>query len=226
MGAAHGNAEALARLHVRGRGAAADVGRAAGAERAVEALRPAQAELQHRLAGSRDVAEPRRLGRHQGLEVDDVEDRRLDELADEQGRLDPQQRLPGEDGGALRDRGERHGQVERRQRVEEAGREKRAAVATREAPQIVDVLGLEAQPVEKGNDLLQPRRDGETAAERGPPHRHVEAGPVQMTTVLPVALGHRQLVEVGGQSAHEDASSGSRADRCWYSSPSSKPSRR
>src|SRR5437868_2600257 len=57
-----GNAEEFSSQHVAGCDAAADVGGATGAHRAVDALRAAQAELDDRLP-SRRLADARRFGR-------------------------------------------------------------------------------------------------------------------------------------------------------------------
>ena len=72
VGAAHRNAEQLAGQHVgRGR-TAADVGGAAGGQRAVDALRASQAELQHRVAARRQT-HARGLRRDQGLKIDQIQ---------------------------------------------------------------------------------------------------------------------------------------------------------
>ena len=59
---------------------AADEGGPARGQRPVYPLGAAQPELQHRVVASRG-ADARRLGGHEGLEVDHVEERRLQDLA-------------------------------------------------------------------------------------------------------------------------------------------------
>ncbi len=94
VGAAHGNPEELAGEHVAGRRAATDKGGPRGGEGAVDPLCPPQAELKDRVGVGR-FADPSRLGGDQGLEVDQVEQRRFQQLRFEDRSGNPQERLMG-----------------------------------------------------------------------------------------------------------------------------------
>ena len=100
---AHRDAMQLAGQHVRGGRAASDICGPAGAEPPVDSLCPAQPEFQHGIVPRRQ-AHAGGLGRHQRLEVDDVEQGRLDDLALQQRAANPEQRLVGKNDRALGDR--------------------------------------------------------------------------------------------------------------------------
>ena len=102
VGAAHRDVEEPTGEHVRRGAAAADVGGTACGERAVDALGTPESELDHLVpAPAGRVADARRLGRDEGLEVDHVEQGGLDDLALENRPDHPHQRLEGKDHGAL-----------------------------------------------------------------------------------------------------------------------------
>ncbi len=100
VGAPHRDPKAGGRGHVRGSDTPAHIGRPAGREPTVEALGPAQAELEHRvtLGCGRD---PGGLGGDQGLKIEDRQQPGLEQLALEQGPADPEQGLVREAGRAL-----------------------------------------------------------------------------------------------------------------------------
>lgn len=134
------------------------VGRVAGRERAVDALRAAQPELQHlvTLGGGADA---RGLGGDEGVEVEDVEQRGLDELALEQRPLHRTR-------GSWANSGPfgRRVDVERQPHLPEPGqellREEGAPVVALERAQVRQVAFGEAQPVEPRDGRMQPARDG------------------------------------------------------------------
>ena len=94
-GAANGDAVAPACKGVRGRRRSADPRRPRGGKRAVHTLGAAQTELDDR-SPVRGEADARRLGGDEGLEVQDGEQRALDELRLHEGAVHPHQRLAGE----------------------------------------------------------------------------------------------------------------------------------
>ena len=102
MRSADRDSQELSREDVGRRGAPADVGRARRAHRSVDALRPPEAKLDHRLALRRQ-ADARGLGRDQRLEVDQVEERRLQQHAGNDRAADAQERLLGKYRGAFGD---------------------------------------------------------------------------------------------------------------------------
>ena len=127
---AHRQAEEAPGEHVRGRRDAAHVGRARGAEAAVGALRPPQAEVDH-LVAPRGEADPRGLGRDQRLEVDEVEERRLDELRVEDRPPHADEGLVGEHDRALGHRVDVAAQAQLAELAQEGGVEERPAVVAR-----------------------------------------------------------------------------------------------
>src|SRR5436189_5684962 len=92
MGAARGDTVELRGENIRCGSATADVRGAAGGQRAVHASCPTQSEFQHRLA-TRRQANPGGLRRDKPLEVDWVQQRRLEQLTLEDRSLNPQQRF-------------------------------------------------------------------------------------------------------------------------------------
>ena len=92
----------LSGQHVQVDVAAADVGGPRGRDAAVDALGPPQAELDH-LVALGGQADARGLGGDERLEVDEVQERRLEQLALEQRPLHADQRLVGEDDRAFGD---------------------------------------------------------------------------------------------------------------------------
>ena len=126
VGAPHRDAEQLAGEHVRGRRAAADVG-GARSRRAPPSI-PCARRSPNSSTGSPfgGEADARRLGGDQGLEVDQVEQRRLQELSLEERAADPQQRLVREHHRALGHGVDVAREAQRREVVEER-RRRRAA---------------------------------------------------------------------------------------------------
>ena len=174
---------------------AAHVGRARGAEAAVGALRPPQAEVDHLVAPGGE-ADPGGLGRDQRLEVDEVEERRLDELRVEDRPPHPDEGLVGEDDRALGDGVDVAAQAQLAQLAQEGGVEERTAVVAEEACQVGDVLGREVearQVVERAGEAAGHR---EAAAEGVAPEEEVEDGLLLRPARVPVGLGHGQLVQV------------------------------
>src|SRR5437667_3226424 len=103
MGPPHWNAIELRGENIRCGSATADVSGTAGCQRTVHALCPTQSEFQHRLATRRQT-NPGGLRRDKRLEVDKVQQRRLQQLTLQNGSLNPQQRFLWKDRCSLRDR--------------------------------------------------------------------------------------------------------------------------
>jgi len=127
VGALHRDAVQLRREDVGGPGHASDVGGAGGGERAVEPLGAAQPEVHHRRA-SRGGHDAGRLGGDEGLEVDDGEQRRLEQHAGDDGPPDPEQGFVREDHRPLGDGVHVHVEPLGREPVEEGGLEERLPV--------------------------------------------------------------------------------------------------
>ncbi len=198
VGALDGDAVELAGQHVRGGRAAADVRGARRRQPAVEALGAAQAELEHRLSPG-GVADPGRLAGDQGLEVDDGQQRGLDQLGLQDRALHAQQGLVREDHGALGHGVDPTRKAHRAQVREEGRLEQRLAVAAGDRRQVRQVGGVEAQPLEELDRRLDATRDRVRAAERVAPEGQVEDRLALGLAGLPVAVGHGQLVQVREQ---------------------------
>ena len=193
---AHGDAVELPGQHVRRRGDAADPGRPAHRQPAVDALGTAEPELEHRVA-VRGIDDARRLGRDERLEADDREQHRLGQLGLEQRAADPDERLVREHDRPFRDGVDVAREAEGLQAVEEGGLEQRAAVGGPQRRQVGQVLRRVAQRVEDLDGVGQPGGDRVAALERASAEGQVEDRLTVGDPGLDVAGGHRQLVEVG-----------------------------
>ena len=200
MGSLDGNAIPATRRHVRRPHATTDERRPARRETAVRPLRPPEPEIQHRFPARR-LAHPGRLRRDQGLEVDRVQQRGLDEQAVRQRALDPDERRPREYHRPLRhgrDVEPDRGLVEVAQKVLVEEWQTVVARQTAEIPQFVVGESDRREVIERG---LQTRRYREATAERCVPEVEVEDPLVVRATEPPVAVRHRQLVQVGEEGA-------------------------
>jgi hypothetical protein len=173
--AAHRDAEDASREHVGGPRAASHERRPCRGKPAVGTLGAPQAELDDRVA-ARGLAHPRGLGRHEGLEVDDVEQRRLGDLTRGDGRGHPQQRFVGEDDGTLGDGVHIALEAERLQVGQELRVEERASIVAGERGEVGDVPGRERECVQIVERLLEPAPERVPAAEGVVAKREVEAG--------------------------------------------------
>ena len=154
MGPLHGHPEELAGEHVRRRPAAPDDRRPGRRQAPVDALGPPQPELQHRLVAG-GVADAGGLRRDEGLEVDDVEEGRLQQLALDQRPLDPHERLVAEHHGPLGHGVDVAGEAKLRQVGQEFGLEQRPAVAPGQGRQVGQVVVGEAKPLQELDRRLQ-----------------------------------------------------------------------
>ena len=196
VGAAHGDAVPLSRQHVGHAAAAAHEGRAVAAHAAVGALGTAQAELGHPPAGSR-VRHARRLGSDEGLEVHAVEYAGLEQLALHEGAGHAQQRLAGEDHGAVGHGVDVDLQLHAAQPLQEGLIKQRRSAGGLEASEVVDVAVVEAEALDELDHLVHAAAHRVAALEGVVAEEHVEAGLDAGLELLPVALRHRELVEVG-----------------------------
>ena len=134
------------------------------------------------------------LGGDEGLVVYREQQEGLDKLGLDGGRPDGEEGLPGEDGGALGHRPDVAGEPEVLQILQKALAE--AALA----PQIGDVLLVEAEPLHIVDDLLQTGGDGEAAAVRHVAEKDVEiADLLGVARRLEVAVAHGQFIEITEQ---------------------------
>ena len=144
MRAKDGNTVAAAGEHIGRRGAAGDVARARNGQAAIGTLGSAQAKLGHGTAVRRQH-HARRLGGDKCLEPDDVEQRRLEQLALERRTGDAHHGLAWKDELALGDGVDIYMRTKIAQVVEECGLEHRAAGRGLKRCEVVDILGRKAQ---------------------------------------------------------------------------------
>ena len=191
-----GDTVALGRQNVRCRAAAAHIGRPRRREGPVGALGPPETELRHRTPLCRK-AHAGSLGRHERLKVHQVQQRGLDELAVDDRARHPHHGLARKRQvsfaqGIYRDTGPPLGQP-----VKEVGRKQRTAPWGFEAPQVGDVLGTVTEPLDQRGELAgsthhgKPTPTGVLSKKGGEARLHVREA------AAPIALGHRDFVEVG-----------------------------
>ena len=196
VGAAHRNAEQLAGQHVgRGR-AAADVRRAAGGQRAVDALCAAQAEFQHRVA-VRCQTHARGLRGDQGLKIDQIQQRGLDDLALQDRPLHAHQRLLRKHDRSLGNGVHPAGQFEGVEVVEKGGIEQRPPVRAAQLGQIGHVPGVEPEVGQEVERIAQAARDAEPALKRVLTKEEMKDGFLVRDLRLPIPVRHRELIQVG-----------------------------
>ncbi len=198
VGAPDRDAEQPPGEDVRGGGRPPHVRRARGGEAAVGPLRPAQAEVDH-LVSAGGEAHPRRLGRDERLEVDEVEQRRLHELGVEDRAAHAHERLVGEHHRALGHRVDVALQAQKGELGEEARVEDRPAVVAAQRGEVIDVLSREVEPRQELEGPRQPAGHREAAPERVRAEEEVEDGLLARAPGVAIGLGHRELVEVRGE---------------------------
>ncbi len=196
--AADGNLEQPAGQHVAGRRAAADVGRAAGRDAAVDALCSSQPELQHRLAGG-GLADACRLGRDQRLKVYQRQQGRLQELALQQRTAHPQQRLVREADGSFGQGVDIAREPQAAEVIEKRRLEERFVIGSVEGRQKCHVLRRETELPAVVDHAGQSAGNAEAARKRMLAERELKDGFVGQPARLPVAIGHGELIEVGQQ---------------------------
>ena len=145
-----------------------------------------------RSARSRRPAPPGRLGGQQRLAADAVEQPRLHQLGLDEGAGHPHQGLAREDHLALRHRPHGAGNDSRRAR-QELDREQP------EAPEVVDVGGLEAPTPPARRGLVEAGRHQEPPLGRQVPDEELEQVRLGLHAGRLVGGGHGQLVQVGDQ---------------------------
>ena len=198
MRAEHGDAVELAREDVRRGGAACDVGGAGHGETAVRTLCATQAEVGDRtsLGGADDAGG---LGGDERLEVDEVQQRGLEELAVDDGTLDADHGLAREGDVALGDCPHVDMHAEVAQVIEESLLEHGAAAGCLEGGEVRDVLVVEAEVLDELGHLADAACNREAAPEGVVAEEGVEVGLRIHHAGLPEALGHGELIEVGVQ---------------------------
>ena len=175
--------------------------RARARARAVDALRAPHAELEHRPAARR-LAHARRLGRDERLVVDRSSSSAVSTIC--ACRTGPVTRSSGSCANTTVPSGTASTAHVKRSApsvVEEPALEQRRPIGAAERREVVEIALVEAQPLEQLERGLDARRDRVAAAERRLAERQVEDGLALRDALLPVAVRHRELVQVGGSAS-------------------------
>jgi hypothetical protein len=189
-----------------GRLASPDERGAACRQASVDSLRPAQSELDDRIAARR-FAYARRFRRDERLEVDDREEQSLDKLSLEDRAADAHERLAGKDDRAFGNGLDVALEPQGAEVLEEIAIEQLLAVAGSQAGEVAEVVGRESEL----RNQLEGRREAASnaigAAKGTIPEVEVENALLLVGAGLPVGLRHGDLVEVreecdGGAGNH------------------------
>ena len=188
-GAVQRNAEPLAGEHRRRAGKAYEVTRARRQQAGLGAVRAPHAEIDQEFAG-RGQHHARGFRRDQRLEMQDIDQPRLDELRLRQRRGHAQDRLVGEEHAALGDGVHVAGETQRGEIIDEVFAESAGAF------QPGDFTVGETQGLKVIKRLLQPGGDEEAAPGRQVADEKFEYGGFRLAMVQ-IGLDHVDLVEVG-----------------------------
>ena len=134
------------------------------------------------------------------MEVDQIEQRRLDELTLNKRPLDADQRLGREDKRAFRDRIDLAAEGHGLQRVKKCRVEQGLAIRATHLGQKGGVFRLEPKMAQKIHHILKATGDAEAAPKRIVTEEQVEDGFPVCESGLPIAIRHGELVEIGQQS--------------------------
>ena len=191
-----GDAIDLARKQVGGRACAGDVGRAGNGEAAIGTLGTPQAKVRHGVSLCR-THHARDLGCHEGLEVHEVEQGRLDELTVDERALDANHGLAREDHVTLGNGVDREVKVVVAEVLKEGRLEHGAAAGSRDAGQVVNVLVVKDEVLHQLGNLPHTAGNRVAAAKGVLAEEGIKRRLRVHKARLPKPLGHRELVEVG-----------------------------
>ncbi len=190
MGSGDRDSEQLPRPDVARRLDPADHGRPRSPDRRVELLRAPGSELHDHIILD-DLLDAARLRRDERLVVDDVQERRLDELRLDERRLDPDERLVSEHDFPLHHRIDVTGKPELRQIRQEV------FPVTELIPQIADIALCKPEFPQISERPLQPRKNGIAVPERQLAEIKIKDRLPLMDAVRPIRLRHVDLIQVG-----------------------------
>ena len=130
------------------------------------------------------------------LEMQDVDQPRLDQLRHRQRRGDADQRLVRKTDRAFRDRMDIASEAKAGEVVEQVVAKPSGAFEP------VDLRGEKAQRLKIGEGIVQPGCQQKAAPFRQPPHEEFEYGLLVLATVQ-IGLDHVEFVEIGGERTGE-----------------------
>ena len=191
-----GNAVTAPGKHIRRGRAAGNVARAGDGQTAIGTLGAAQAKLGDGTAVRRQH-HTCRLGGDERLEADDVEQRRLEQLALQRRTGDAHHGLARKDELTLGHGVNVHVRAKVAQVVEECGFKHRTAGGSLKRGEVLDILGRKAQILDELGELGGAAHDGVRAAKRMVTVKRRKTTLLIGFTALPKALGHSELVQIG-----------------------------
>ena len=189
MGSFDADVEHLSREHVARRRAAADHRGARAVNAGVRPLRAAQAKLHHIVPAS-GIHHACRLGCDERLMVDEVEQRRFDQLRLHDGRAHAQERLIREHDRALGHAVDFPREAQRAQHVE------KILVKEVQRPQIIEVLLGKMELIDIVDDGLRARHY-RVSIVFAVAKKQIEHGLVFAHAITVIPVHHRELVQVG-----------------------------
>src|SRR5687768_13320600 len=189
VGPAYRDAVANTGQYVRRGVHAADVSGTRSRKGTVRSLGAAQTELENLTAvgGQTDTG---RLRGDETLEVDDVQQCRLDQLSLQQRTANAQQRLVLKNDGALRERIDIALEPQAAEIFEESAVEQCRAVARPERSEVVDLALSEGEVLQILDGRPETRRDRESRLERVFAKREMEDRFAPVDAFLPVPVSH------------------------------------
>ena len=199
MRAEHGDAVATPRKHVGGGRAARHIARARHGKAAVGTLSAAEPELGNG-ATLCSLHHTRGLSGRERLEADDVQERRLEQLALERRAAHAHHGLAREHELALGHGIDVHARAEVGEIAEEPALKERTAARSLEPCQVIDVIGRKAQVLDEFRQLSRTAHHGIGAPERVVAIERGETSLLVELAALPQPLGHGELVEIGEHS--------------------------
>ena len=192
-GAEDGDAEELVGEHRGSAGKARDVARARGKQAGLGAVRTAQAEIDETLA-RRGKHHAGGLGGDHGLELQEIDYPRFDELGLGQRGRHAQDRLVGEEHRTFRHGVDVAGKAQAGEIIDEVFAEPSGA---REP---IKLFGSKPQMAKKLEHLFEPGRNQKAALAGKLAHEEFKARGLGLATIQ-IGLHHVELVEIGQQCA-------------------------
>ena len=190
------NSKPLARQQVRGRRTATDVSGATGGNTTIDTLGSSQPEFQHCIiAGC--LTDAGGSCCNQRLEVDNVQQHRLDNLALNNRASDSQQRLVWKDDGAFGNRVDVAFQFQLPKVLQKFRWEQRLVIVTRQRRQVLNIRLVKMKVFQQVDHGLQARRDHIATGKRIATKEQMKGGFLVGRAGLPVPISHRQLIQIG-----------------------------
>src|SRR5207249_75148 len=193
-----GDAELLSCLQIRCAGAAADVSGTGCCQSTIDSLRSAETKLDHRIVfGSQ--ADARRLSRDKALEVENIEERRFEELTFNDRTNNPNQRFVRKNQSSFRNCIYVAGQLQPAQVIEKTRIEQRFTIIAALRGKVIDFGVGEVKRAKEIDRCRQAGSHGELPGKGILPKRDVKHRVMVGHSGFEITARHSDLVKVGGQ---------------------------